>query len=52
MNVYSSSSAAARDAARFRATRPGGPCPYGELTEKSMCFSEEVLTLKEGTLTS
>ena len=51
-STYSSSSPAARLAARFLATRPGGPCPYGEFVAKSMCFSEAVRTLKEGTLTS
>ena len=53
-NVYSSSSppAAAREAARFLATRPGGPCPYGELVAKSMCFSDEVRTLNDGTFTN
>jgi len=51
--AYSSSPpAAALDAARFFATRPGAPWPYGEFVEKSMCFSEDVLTLKEGTFTS
>lgn len=51
--LYSSSPpAAALDAARFLALRPGGPWPYGELVEKSMCFSEAVRTLKDGTLTS
>lgn len=33
-------------------TRPGRPPPYGEFSEKSMCFWESRRTMYDGTLTS
>lgn len=59
LRVYSSDSsssppppAAALLAARLRDTRPGRPWPYGEVMEKSMCFSESIRTMNCGTFTS
>lgn len=58
LHVYSSDSspssppAAALLAARLRATRPGRPWPYGEVTAKSMCFSASMRTMNWGTFTS